>query len=63
MQRRAQTARHRASQSLAVTDDFGFVRDGDEDNIEEKLRSDLAGAKQEITKVKQNCYIQDKYSS
>lgn len=51
MIRRAQTARHRASQSVALADDLGFVRESDESNIEEQLRSDLANAKQEIGKV------------
>ncbi|GJJ13229.1 hypothetical protein Clacol_007480 [Clathrus columnatus] len=54
MNRRTQTARHRPSQSLA-SDDLGYVRETDSEvgsSIEEKLRSDLTSAKQEIGKLK-----------
>ncbi|KIJ54330.1 hypothetical protein M422DRAFT_154103 [Sphaerobolus stellatus SS14] len=44
--RRAQTVRHRQSQSVAVTDDLGFLREGDQ-SIEDVLRQDLAATRRE----------------
>ncbi|KAF8527408.1 hypothetical protein BU17DRAFT_39339 [Hysterangium stoloniferum] len=51
MNRRAQTVRHRQSQSVAGTDDLGFVWDGEHNSIEDLLRQDLAAARRENEKL------------
>ena len=51
MSRRAQTVRHRQSQSVALTDDLGFNRDDERSPIEDLLRQDLALTRRENEKV------------
>lgn len=48
--RKAQTVRHRYSQSVAVADDLGAMGIGNQ-NIEDVLRQDLAATRRENERV------------